>query len=77
MPLLEGLEPTILLDDPEAARRFSERMKPLIGNLVDVHNGILEEKDLIEPSGQVLTLTVDSWKKEDGEIVYGLQSYEP
>ncbi|KAJ7137727.1 hypothetical protein C8R44DRAFT_766044 [Mycena epipterygia] len=75
VPLLDGLEPVILRDDPEAARRFSERIKPLLNNLVEVHDGILEKR-MVKPAGPVMTLIVDSWKGEEGEIVYGLTDYE-
>ncbi|KAJ6618805.1 hypothetical protein B0H10DRAFT_2028043 [Mycena sp. CBHHK59/15] len=76
VPLLDGLERVVMRDDPDAARRFHERLKPLIGNIVDVHEGMLR-KEVIEPSGPMLTLTVDNWKTEDGSVVYGLQDYEP
>ncbi|KAJ7481233.1 hypothetical protein B0H11DRAFT_2024748 [Mycena galericulata] len=76
IPLLKGLEPAILRDDPDAARQFSQRMQPLLSNLVEVHNGLLK-KELIEPSGQVMTLIVDSWKGEDDNIEYGLRDFKP
>jgi len=75
VPLLDGFEPAILHDDPEAARRFSERMQPLLDNLVEVHDGILEKRT-VKPSDPMMTLVVDSWKGEEGEVVFGLTNYE-
>ncbi|KAJ7685523.1 hypothetical protein DFH06DRAFT_970558, partial [Mycena polygramma] len=76
VPLLDGMEPAILRDNPEVARQFSKRMEPLLGNLEAVHEGILKE-EVLEPSGLEMTLVIDSWEGPDKSIVYGLRSYEP
>jgi hypothetical protein len=75
VPLLDGLDPVVLLDDPEAAEKFRQRMGPVIANLAEVHDGILRNEQ-VEPSGSELTLTVDSWRAQGGSIVYGLRQYE-
>ncbi|KAK7038066.1 Telo-bind domain-containing protein [Favolaschia claudopus] len=72
VPLLEGFEPTILRDNPEATRRFADIMQPLLHNLEAVHDGILN-KQVIEPSSPEMTLIVDTWKGTDQKIVYGLR----
>ncbi|KAJ7709492.1 hypothetical protein B0H17DRAFT_1324419 [Mycena rosella] len=75
IPLLAGLPAVILGEDPDAARIFSERLKPLLGNLVDVHDAMLM-KQVKEPNGPMMTFTIDSWKAEDGDVVYGLLDYQ-
>ncbi|KAJ7723962.1 hypothetical protein DFH07DRAFT_759311, partial [Mycena maculata] len=75
IPLLKGLEHAILRDNPEAARQFSERLSPLLNNLVDAHAGILENR-FIDPLGRFMTLVVDSWKRKNGTMVYGLREYK-
>ncbi|KAJ7096456.1 hypothetical protein C8R43DRAFT_1081769 [Mycena crocata] len=73
--LLDGFGDVILRDDPDAARRFSERMEPLINNLVKVHDGHLrgDEVELLAPT---ITLEIDSWKGENDSVIYGLRGYE-
>ncbi|KAJ7735432.1 hypothetical protein B0H14DRAFT_2994827 [Mycena olivaceomarginata] len=66
IPLLKGMKPTILHDDPEAARQFASLTKPLLNNLEAVHDGKLTGQN-VELEGSELTL----------KIVYGLRHYEP
>lgn len=76
MPLLNGIQPTILLDDPEAARHFSKHMRPLLNNLEAVHEGFITN-ELVEPStGTMITLTIDNWMGKDENLVYGLRDFE-
>ncbi|KAF7363806.1 Telo-bind domain-containing protein [Mycena sanguinolenta] len=75
IPLLKGIEPTILLDDPEAARQFAQRMKPLLNNLEAVHDGMLTN-ETIEPEGSEMTLMLDSWQGADKKIKFGLRDHE-
>ncbi|KAF7337988.1 Telo-bind domain-containing protein [Mycena venus] len=74
IPLLDGLKCTILRDDPEAARQFASRMRPLLGNLDAVHDGISMKED-IQPSSPKMTFIIDSWEGAEN-IVYGLRDYE-
>ncbi|KAJ7256501.1 hypothetical protein B0H12DRAFT_511554 [Mycena haematopus] len=76
IPLLDDIEPTILLDDPEAARNFACRLKPLLNNLEEVHDGMLK-KEIIKPECSEMTLIIDSWSGADKKIMYGLRGYEP
>ncbi|KAJ7217192.1 hypothetical protein GGX14DRAFT_602537, partial [Mycena pura] len=71
VPLLNGQEHINLRDDPDAARRFAERIKPLIGNLQDVHESILMNA-VLDPSGSEMTFVVDRWKGKNEEWIYGL-----
>ncbi|KAF8205784.1 hypothetical protein K438DRAFT_2014639 [Mycena galopus ATCC 62051] len=75
IPLLKGIEPTILHDDPEAARQFANRMRPLLHNLEAVHDGILSNEE-IEPECPEMTLIIDNWEDADKKMMYGLRDYE-
>lgn len=46
-------------------------MGPIIGNLVDVHEGILRS-ERIAPQTPMLELVIDSWKSDGDGISYGL-----
>jgi len=73
---LEGLEPKDLHEDGDAFHEFSKRLEPIIGNLVDVHEGILSGKKIttITP---MLEFSIDSWNiSADGVIAYGFMNYE-
>ncbi|KAJ6531307.1 hypothetical protein B0H19DRAFT_1191176 [Mycena capillaripes] len=74
IPLLNGIEPVILRDNPDAARQFSKHLKPLLNNLEAVHDSLLD-KEPIEPSGSEMTLIIDSWEGADKKIFYGLRDY--
>ncbi|KAJ7085732.1 hypothetical protein B0H15DRAFT_846156 [Mycena belliarum] len=69
-PLLAGLTPVILHDDPQTLSLLSERLKPLLNNLVEVHDAILEEQ-VIEPTGHMGTFVVERWENQE-QTVYGL-----
>ncbi|KAJ7047182.1 hypothetical protein C8F04DRAFT_1062939 [Mycena alexandri] len=76
VPVLNGIQPTILLDDPQAARDFSKHMRPLLNNLEAVHEGIVTN-ELVEPSTETsITLTIDNWMGKDENLVYGLRDFE-
>ncbi|KAJ6537084.1 hypothetical protein B0H19DRAFT_1182481 [Mycena capillaripes] len=74
IPLLHGIESVILHENPDAARQFSKRLKPLLNNLEAVHDSFLE-KESIEPSAPEMTLIIDSWEGADKKIIYGLRDY--
>jgi hypothetical protein len=69
------MKPAILADDPEAARQYSKRLRPLLNNLEAVHDAALK-KEIIEPSGSEMTLIIDSWVGDDKRIIYGLRDYD-
>ncbi|KAJ7461475.1 hypothetical protein FB451DRAFT_1562758 [Mycena latifolia] len=75
VPLLADLKPVVLRNDPDASRAFSERLKPLLNNLIEAHEAILM-KQVKEPNGPVGTFIIDRWKDKDGKVVYGLRNYE-
>lgn len=50
-------------------------MGPIIGNLVDVHEGILRGERII-PQTPMLDLVIDSWKSDGDCISYGLMGVE-
>jgi hypothetical protein len=70
------MKPTILHDDPEAARQFASLTKPLLNNLEAVHDGKLTGQN-VELEGSELTLVIDCWEGANKKIVYGLRHYEP
>ncbi|KAJ7632950.1 hypothetical protein FB45DRAFT_519056 [Roridomyces roridus] len=72
VPLLEGFGAAKL--DEEGTRRFSERMKPLIGPLLDANGLSRNLEESTEPSSP-MTFMVDSWKGSSG-MAYGLLGYE-
>ncbi|KAJ7172132.1 hypothetical protein C8R46DRAFT_1084903 [Mycena filopes] len=77
VPLLDGMNPTILVDDPAVRQKFSERMRPLLNNLEAVHDGMVAN-ELVEPSsGPMMTLAIDNWRGKSGELIYGLRDFEP
>ncbi|KAF7295511.1 Telo-bind domain-containing protein [Mycena indigotica] len=72
-PILSGFEAVLLHENREAADRFSQRMRPLLGNLEEVHTE-LENGRRLEPSGMAMNLMVDRWQNREKEWVYGLHS---
>ncbi|KAJ7673038.1 hypothetical protein DFH06DRAFT_52463 [Mycena polygramma] len=74
VPVLHGINPTILRDDPEVAARLSDRLRPLIGNLEAVHDGYLREEH-VELSGPIMSLVIDNWRGVDGSVMYGLRDF--
>ena len=72
--LLRGLEPADLREDPDSLAEFTERLSPIIGNLLEVHRGI-DRGEIICSETPMLKLTIDSWKNSDS-ISYGLMGLE-
>jgi hypothetical protein len=68
------LEPADLREDPESLEEFTQRLKPIIGNLLDVHRAI-ERGEIIIPKTPMLKLTIDCWRNPDA-ISYGLMDLE-
>jgi hypothetical protein len=68
---LQGLKLADLQEDSDAAKKFAGRLKPIIGNLTDVHNGILRGVR-ITPDTPLLEFTIKSWKISETERGYGL-----
>ncbi|KAG1893695.1 uncharacterized protein F5891DRAFT_962533, partial [Suillus fuscotomentosus] len=68
--LLFGLPPVDLEADKEAFLRFRTRLQPIIGNLIEVHDGYATDEDLpvVTPT---LRCTVRSWSAK-GQRWYGL-----
>ncbi|KAF7311428.1 Telo-bind domain-containing protein [Mycena kentingensis (nom. inval.)] len=73
-PFLANQPHVILRHDPEAMEQFSKYLKPLLGNLEEVHENLLNNVET-DPSGEELSLMVDRWKDADGNWVYGLCDY--
>jgi hypothetical protein len=69
------LDPADLREDPESLEAFKGRISPIIGNLVDVHEGILRG-ERIAPQTPTLDLVIDSWKSDEDCISYGLMGVE-
>ncbi|CAK5277580.1 unnamed protein product [Mycena citricolor] len=77
VPVLDGLGAVFLRDDPEASRQFESRMKPLVGNIPQVHDRIVAVgRADIELSSPWLMMEIDHWERSDGRLVYGLRDYE-
>jgi hypothetical protein len=68
------LEPADLRGDPESLEEFTERLTPVIGNLLEVHRGI-ERGEFIASETPMLKFTIDSWKNPDSTS-YGLMDLE-
>lgn len=51
---------------------LTERLKPLLGNLLDVHEGLRKNSKLNVQPGPYMDLAIDSQKSEGGRVVYGL-----
>jgi len=64
--LLEGLQPANLQDDLDAKQKFTERIGPIIGNLVEVHDGRMRGVR-IAPDTPVLKFTIESWDISIGD----------
>jgi len=62
--LLSGLPPTDLQADADAFDRFLARLKPVIGNLCEVHDAYLKKENLpvVTPN---MRFTVESWDAGD------------
>ncbi|OAX33517.1 hypothetical protein K503DRAFT_700285 [Rhizopogon vinicolor AM-OR11-026] len=73
--LLAGLPPTDLQMDSHAFDKFVARLKPVIGNLEEVHDGYLKKEDLrvVTPKMQ---FTIESWNTPD-QRCYGLRECTP
>jgi len=72
--LLRGLEPADLREDLESLEELTERLSPVIGNLLDVHSGI-ERGEFIASETPMLKFVIDSWKNPHS-ISYGLMDLE-
>ena len=76
--LLRGLDPADLQQDPVAAKRFSDRLAPIIGNLVQVHDGIIRG-ERIRPETPMVEFLIESWViPSDGRgpsRAYGLMNH--
>jgi len=72
--LLRGLEPADFRENMEALELFTEYLRPVIGNLLEVHNGI-ERGEVIAPETPMLKFVIDSWKNPDS-ISYGLMDLD-
>ncbi|KAJ7133913.1 hypothetical protein C8R43DRAFT_1239412, partial [Mycena crocata] len=60
--------------DLDGGCRLSEYLKPLLGNLEAVHEGIFREEP-IDTCGSDMELIIDSWKGPDNTMVYGLYDF--
>jgi hypothetical protein len=69
------LKPTNLKHDAAAAKSFSDKLKPVIGNLVEVHNGILQGVR-IAPDTPWLEFTIESWTGQHSPRAYGFVDYK-
>lgn len=58
--LISGLVPTDLQEDPVAAERFFDRLAPIIGNLVQVHEG-LSRGECVPPETPRVNFLIRSW----------------
>ncbi|KAM6500355.1 hypothetical protein JOM56_003369 [Amanita muscaria] len=69
--LFDGLERANFSDNNEAYESFCARLRPLLGNLVEVHeNGRVGIEIL--PQTKVHELEIVSWEGPDGQIAFGL-----
>lgn len=59
--LLQGLPPVDLYDDQQALDRFKDHLMPLLGNLVEVHDGI-DRGEVIAVDSPEVMFTIDSWQ---------------
>jgi hypothetical protein len=55
------LPPVHFYDDQQALERFKKRLIPLLGNLVEVHEGIEREEAIAVESPEVM-FTIESWE---------------
>jgi hypothetical protein len=72
------LKPTDLQEDPVAAKKFYERLKPIIGNLVEVHDGIMS-KERIAPVTPTMEFSIESWNvvtRGQQSRAYGLTDHK-
>ena len=73
---LGGLEPKDVATEGVCLRKLHSLMKRLTGNLIDVHNGISENKRIPPVYGPYHDFAVASWqiRREDGsnQGVFGL-----
>ncbi|EGO21118.1 hypothetical protein SERLADRAFT_475862 [Serpula lacrymans var. lacrymans S7.9] len=65
-PLLKGLPPVDLRDNKDALKMFTERLRPVIGNLDDAHKSWLDKTNIIDVVTPKLEFTIDSFEIEDG-----------
>ncbi|KAF8163505.1 hypothetical protein B0H34DRAFT_695665 [Crassisporium funariophilum] len=73
--LLDGLKRTYLPEDDTTRRGLCERLKPVLGNLPMVHNGLSSGKK-IEVDAPFWIFDVDSWMIPGGKRAFCLSKYE-
>ncbi|KAF8969864.1 hypothetical protein BDZ97DRAFT_1793052 [Flammula alnicola] len=73
-PLLNGLKRACIREDQAALQRFRERVEPMLGNLVMMHNGLKAGKG-IEIDTPLLCFEVGSWLVPDGKRAFRLSKY--
>lgn len=69
--MLRGLEPADLRDDPESLKVLKDRLKPFIGNLVEVHDWDAGGGKITTDTPS-LNVVIDCWKGEEDTVCYGL-----
>ena len=77
MIFLRGLEPADLRVDPERREKLERRLRPLLGNLTEVHEG-MRKKEIVKPKyGPYWDMAITSWRvPEVNQTVYSLTGCE-
>ncbi|KAF8891203.1 hypothetical protein BD779DRAFT_1513799 [Infundibulicybe gibba] len=74
-PLLDGLERADLRATPPAYAAFCQRLKPLIGNLLDVHEA-LQRNEVVDPKTLDLIFIIGTWNMDEGGQAFSIESFE-
>lgn len=69
------MEPSDLHEDLKSLQELNRRLKPFIGNLLEVHDGLLRG-ELIPVNTPTLAMGIDSWEAEGHTVMHGLMSIE-
>ncbi|KAJ3513748.1 hypothetical protein NLJ89_g2773 [Agrocybe chaxingu] len=73
--LLNGLKRGCMPEDAQLRRAFSQRLKPVLGNLATVHNALRADKN-IEVDTPWCIFEVDSWFMPEGRRAFSLKTYD-
>jgi len=67
-----GIKPVDFSSNDAELEILAGRLKPLLGNLLDVHESLKKNSRLEPQLGPYMDLAIDSQKSERGRVVYGL-----